>query len=215
MLLRLISSVLQRTDRKRWADARSLEGWWEPRTAALATFVPNRSRVIEFGAGNRKLEHYLDPSCTYVASDIIDRGPGTIICDLNKRPLPDLGDTYDAAVFIGVLEYVRDVPSLLDWLAPRVSVCVVSYVCATVGPSSLRRMVESFRRLNMGWMNNYPEEELRALFDERGFASVREAMWENNRLFLFSKRPLPKSSVRHEKAGELESPDDSQERATS
>ena len=49
-------------------------------------------------------------------SDMVDRGPGTIICDLNIRPLPDLGSgTYDVAVLLGVLEYLRDVPSFLDW----------------------------------------------------------------------------------------------------
>ena len=117
-----------------------------------------------------------------------------MICDLNRRPLPDLeANTYDVAVFIGVLEYVRDVPSVLDWLAPRVSDCVMSYVCANVSRYSLRGMTESFRRLKMGWMNNYREEQIRALFDERGFVHVREAMWGNNRLFLFSKRPSPKA----------------------
>src|SRR6185312_8871325 len=98
-----------------------------PRTRIAAGFVPDGSRVIEFGAGNRLLEKHLDSSCTYTPSDLVDRGPGTIVCDLNERPLPDLGtDTYDTAVILGVLEYLTDVPSLIDWLAQHVPLCVIS-----------------------------------------------------------------------------------------
>jgi len=188
MYARLIATLLQKTDYPRWRDPRSLESWWATRTEELAAFVPKGSRVIEFGAGNRILERYLEPSCTYVASDIIDRGPGTIICDLNRRPLPDLeAGVFDVAVFIGVLEYVRDVPSVLDWLTPRVSCCLLSYVCADANSRPLLGIPEAFRRMKMGWMNGYREEEIRELFSKRGFNSIRESTWKNNRLFFFSR----------------------------
>src|ERR1700743_3487879 len=116
-MLRIISTLLKKTDRRRWADTKNIYRSWEPRTKLVATLVPDNSRVIEFGAGRRVLERYLDPSCTYVPSDIVDRGPRTIVCDLNQRPLPDLGaGVYDVAVILGVLEYVSDLPSMLDWL---------------------------------------------------------------------------------------------------
>ena len=124
-MLRMITTALKKTDRRRWADPDSLYASWEPRNKQVAALVPKNSRVIEFGAGKRVLERYLDPSCTYVPSDVVDRGPGTILCDLNQRPLPALGsDVYDVAVLSGVLEYVRDVPSMLDWLTKQVAVCV-------------------------------------------------------------------------------------------
>ncbi len=142
--------------------------------------MPDNSRVIEFGAGRRVLERYLDPSCTYVPSDMVDRGPGTIICDLNQRPLPDLGYVFDVAVLVGVLEYVRDVPLVLDWLAGHVAVCVLTYAPLRGG------VVEAVGRLRHGWMNSYREDELRALFQVRGFELVREAGWDGQRLFVFS-----------------------------
>jgi hypothetical protein len=195
-MLRPLAAVLQKTDYRRWSDPSSLEESWKPRTRRAAALVPDGSRVIEFGAGNRNLEPYLDPSCTYVASDLVDRGPGTIVCDLNRRPLPDLGaGAYDAAVLLGVLEYLRDVPSVLDWLAKHVSVCVVSYVCRQASRYSLRGMFDSVGRLTAGWMNNYRDEELRSLFRERGFVSLREESWGNNRLFVISQRPSPTGSV--------------------
>ena len=188
-MLRAFTTLLKKTDRRRWADPCNLYASWESRNKQVAALVPSNSRVIEFGAGKRILERYLDPSCTYVPSDIIDRGPGTIVCDLNQRPLPDLGpNVYDVAVFSGVLEYVRDVPSMLDWLTKYVPVCVLTYAPARANGHSPRDLLDRIGRLRHGWMNNYREEELRSLFRERGFELAQQEDWEEQRLFVFSRR---------------------------
>jgi len=189
-MLRIIATFFKKTDRRRWADPRNIYASWESRNKELAALVPSNSRVIEFGAGKRILERYLDPSCSYVPSDIIDRGPGTIVFDLNQRPLPDLGpDAYDVAVFSGVLEYVREVPAVLDWLTKYVTVCVLTYAPAKARGHSPRGLLETIGRLRHGWMNNYREEELRSLFYERDFELVQGKDWEDQRLFVFSRRP--------------------------
>jgi len=189
-MLRIIATFFKKTDRRRWADPRNIYASWESRNKELAALVPSNSRVIEFGAGKRILERYLDPSCSYVPSDIIDRGPGTVVFDLNQRPLPDLGpDAYDVAVFSGVLEYVREVPAVLDWLTKYVTVCVLTYAPAKARGHSPRGLLETIGRLRHGWMNNYREEELRSLFRERGFEPMQEKDWEDQRLFVFSRRP--------------------------
>lgn len=189
-MMRLTGALRQKTDYDRWADPRSIYASWEPRTKLAAAFVPNHSRVVEFGAATRALEKYLDPSCTYAASDLVDRGPGTIVCDLNARPLPDLGtDTYDVAVIMGVFEYVRDVPSVIDWLARHFGLCVLSYACAKANGRPLRARFENMGRLNKGWMNNYCEDELATLFGDRGFALLQQDNWEDQRVFAFSRRP--------------------------
>jgi hypothetical protein len=112
------------------------------------------------------------------------------VCDLNERPLPDLGaDAYDVAVIMGVLEYVRDIPSVLDWLTVHFDLCVLSYACAKANGHRLRGRLEAIRRLNHGWMNSLSEEELRMLFRERGYRLLHEADWADQRLFVFSQRP--------------------------
>lgn len=184
---RSLPALFRKTDHKHWASPTSLHPSWELRTKMAAALVPKNSRVIEFGAGNRVLEKYLDTSCIYTASDLVERGPGTIVFDLNNRPLPDLGtDTYDVAVLIGVLEYVRDVPSVLDWLAKLTPVCVLGCAPAEAKGFSVRGIREAIRRLWAGWMNSYEEDELLGLFRERGYVMVQDERWEKQRLFLFS-----------------------------
>ncbi|MFG1930768.1 class I SAM-dependent methyltransferase [Mycobacterium sp. NPDC048908] len=188
-MLRLTGALRQKTDYDRWADPRSIYASWESRTEMAAALVPNHSRVIEFGAATRVLERFLDPSCTYTASDLVDRGPGTIVCDLNERPLPELGaDSYDVAVIMGVLEYVRDVPSVLDWLTNHFPLCVLSYACTRTTGNRLRSRLETIGRLNHGWMNSYCADELRTLFDERGFVLQRDEPWKDQRVFVFSQQ---------------------------
>jgi len=181
---------LGRSDYERWADPGNLEAWWETRTQKLAAMVPKGTRVIEFGAGTRPLERCLDPSCTYLASDLVERGPDTFVCDLNRRPLPDLGPLHpDVAVFAGVLEYVGDVPSLVEWLSGQVRYCVASYAVAR--PAGLMRaLTAGAQRTYYGYMNSYTETDLVSLFHQGGFACLRTDSWNDQRLFLFATQPV-------------------------
>jgi hypothetical protein len=185
----LLLRVLHRSDYRRWANSDNLERRWDVRTRQLAQLIPKGTRVIEFGAGRRQLVLYLDASCAYVPSDLTDRGPGTVVCDLNRRPLPDLRHLQpDVAVFSGVLEYITDLPSLLQWLSTQVSFCVTSYSYAESRPRTIRRCVEVLHRACTGRMNPYTAEELVALFSHSGFVAIKEQdTFDSQRLFLFGK----------------------------
>jgi Methyltransferase domain len=180
--------VLRATDHRRWAAPQNLEPWWDERTRLLAELVPPGSRVIEFGAGRRQLERYLDPSCTYIPSDLVDRGPGTIVCDLNQRPLPDLSSQcLDVAVFGGVLEYIFDAEALVAWLAPSVTRCVASYACVEPHAGLARRLSRHIERWRNGYMSHLTEREIVSLFGDQGFVCREQRSWQGQRLFLFEK----------------------------
>jgi hypothetical protein len=180
---------LGRSDYTRWGDAGNLEAWWEARTQKLASMVPTDARVIEFGAGTLALKRYLAPTCSYVASDLVPRGPDTFVCDLNRRPLPDLQPLHaNVAVFAGGLEYVRDVPSVVAWLSDHVRYCVASYAVARRS-GAVRALAAGARRTYFGYMNSYSEMDLVALFRRGGFACLRTDSWNDQRLFLFAKQP--------------------------
>jgi hypothetical protein len=178
----------RQSDYKRWANLDNHLPWWSSRTEKVAELISDGTRVIEFGAGNRQLESLLGPNCSYVPSDLVDRGPGTVICDLNKRPLPDLGYlTMHIAVFVGVLEYVNDLPTLIEWLASQVTVCIVSYECVRSKPFSLSRIAETFHRAYYGYVSYYAEDQLLALFARNGFTCEKVETWRDQRLFVFAK----------------------------
>jgi hypothetical protein len=154
----------------------------------LAGMIPPGSHVIEFGAGRRALESFLPPNCSYTPSDLVDRGPGTLICDLNRRPLPDLRNlSARVAVFAGVLEYIHDVATLTEWLSLQVQSCVASYECIRSEPRAARRVVEMMHRASRGYVSHHTENELIALFEGTGFSCIRAEAWRDQKIFLFEK----------------------------
>lgn len=187
-----VQRLLGRSDYGRWSDPESLEHWWVARTQKLATLIPPQTRVLEFGAGRCQLQQYLDSSCSYFASDLTPRGPDTILCDLNRRPLPDLQHLHaDIAVFGGVLEYVRDLPSLAAWLAAQTPAAVASYDYVKSEPGTVARMVELFRRSYFGYLNHYTLRELASIFAGVGLHCVRTEQWTSQKVMLFAAHRAP------------------------
>lgn len=164
-----------KSDFSRWSKPKSLSPLWDERTRQLAAMVTPGSAVLEFGAGRRVLEQMLDRPARYTPSDLVDRGPGTIVCDLNARPLPQFG-AHDVAVFSGVLEYVNDVPSLIQHLRSSVPTIVASYAVLEKNRDERRAG---------GWVNDYTSDQFVALFDEQGFDCVESSSWQSQELYRF------------------------------
>jgi hypothetical protein len=134
--------------------------------------------VIEFGAGRRQLETLLPDGCTYVPSDLVDRGPGTLVVDLDDRPLPDLaGIGAGIAVFGGVFEYLHRFEDVPPWLAQQVSKCIASYECASSSAGTFARLRENAARLRNGWVTTYTEDELVSLFGAAGWQCSHRRTW--------------------------------------
>ena len=170
--------ILGTTDTRRWSDAQSFDTEWEQRSVIVAQAISPNSRVIDFGAGRRTLERYLDRTCTYIPADLASRGNDTIVVDLNTRPLPDLSSVgADVGVLAGVIEYIADVPSFCRWLADQLQTCVVSYGCIEEGASYLQRRRLDWTRMKSGWRNSFTERELLSIFSAEGFMLARRELW--------------------------------------
>lgn len=178
-------------DHGRWNSPEGLEQWWDERTKLLADWIPSGTRVIEFGAGRRRLEAFLPQDCVYIPSDLTDRGPGTIVCDLNQRPLPDLRSVAPSvAVFSGVLEYVKDIPTLVEWLVESgVRTFVLSFDPVPAGLSWYGMVRERRRRLFFGYMNLVTQSQLCSIFERAGLTRTREEVWTTQRLYSFERSP--------------------------
>jgi hypothetical protein len=188
----LFRGIVAATDLDRWRNQSELLPEWDERTKLLADLVPEGARVIEFGAGRRQMERMLQHARSYVPSDVIDRGPGTWIIDLNQRPLPDLQQlNVDTAVFGGVLEYVQNLPAVVSWLAGQVSSCIASYECARSTRGTWRRFPETVQRARIGWVNTFNEVEFLKLFEDTGFRLRDKRVWHtkdgDEPLFFFSR----------------------------
>jgi hypothetical protein len=123
------------------------------------------------------LERALPKDCAHLATDLVPRGPGSMVIDLNAALLPPLGGQ-DTAVLCGVLEYLRDLPAVARWLARQGVGCVIaSYNPALSTPGGPARAVEWLRRAQRGWVNAYDEHELLAAFAAAGFELELRRIW--------------------------------------
>jgi hypothetical protein len=165
------------SDYRRWADSRSLSPDWDSRTAQMAKLIPPGTTVLEFGAGRMALKKYLPEGCRYTPSDLVDRGDGTIVCDLNA-PDPPAFPTHDVAVFSGVLEYVNDIDYLIKNIGQFFNVIVTSYCDREQVPGRVLRR-------SQGWVNDYTSGEFEELFARSGFRCDHVEPWLRQKIYRF------------------------------
>ncbi len=174
------------SDLRRWKNPSSLSPDWDSRNELIAPLVPPNASVIEFGAGRMVLRGLLPAGCKYTPSDVVGRGPGTLVIDLNARELPAI-PPHDVAVFSGVLEYIFDVPRLIKHLSQSVDCIIASYAVADLCPQS------STRRAS-GWVNDFTARELEDLFGRAGFQTDRALSWRSQKIYSFH-RARPERKV--------------------
>ncbi|GAB2778717.1 hypothetical protein [Salinimicrobium soli] len=168
----------KKTDYERWQAEEHLFQDWNERTCIMGNMVEPDSKVIEFGAGNMVLRDLLPEGCEYTPSDLIQRNPSVLKCDLNKKIPFDLAG-FDTAVFSGVLEYVYDIAFVFAQLNPKIKKVVLSYSCTDISKAN---------RLENGWLSDYTKGELMEIFDSNSYKIVEYREWRNQSIFKLLKR---------------------------
>jgi hypothetical protein len=140
----------------------------------MAGWVRPGDVVIDLGSGPRAFERHLPSGCGYVPVDVVPRGPGSVVCDLNRDQLPDLQG--DFVLMSGVLEYVHDLPRFLAWTARTAARGAVSYACSELFPDLRDRRAH-------GWVNQLTEAELRSALAAAGWDVLEDAEWSNQHVF--------------------------------
>ncbi len=162
------------TDKGRWRKVANFNHAWSTRHELMAAWIRPRDVVIDLGSGPGRFAAHLPSGCRYIPVDLVPRGPGSVVRDLNREPMPDLRG--DFVVMSGVLEYIHDLPGFLAGtvrLAPRAA---ASYACAETF-LNLRA-----RRAN-GWVNQCTEPELRSMFATAGWEVLEDVEWSDQHLF--------------------------------
>lgn len=168
---------VRKSDVDRWGKKEEFHKNWNERTAIIASMIPERSNVIEFGAGNMELRNLLSTGSTYTPADIIERNPGMIVCDLNEKINFNL-KAYDTAVFSGVLEYVFDIETVISQLKDDIEHIVLSYACSDISHAP---------RLERGWLSDFTKAELEDIFQRNNFRMVEYQEWRKQSIFHLKK----------------------------
>ena len=174
--------ALKKSDIHRWKKEQALFDDWNERTKIMAGYVPENVRLLEFGAAKLALKQFLPKTVKYTPSDIVDRGEGTIVCDLNtqKQKYPEFKDK-DIIFFSGVLEYVFDVPYVIQFFSKKTNKFIISY-CTSDNFSS-----ETGRKIN-GWVNNYSNKDIISIFEKNNFKLTETNMWRKQNIYVFEKK---------------------------
>ena len=177
-----IRKMMGGSDFKRWGRRDALFEGWDGRTERIASLVVPGASIIEFGAGRMVIRDYLPESCKdkYTPSDIVDRGPGTLVCDLNADLPPDFG-RHDVAIFSGVLEYVNDVSALISCLYQHTDQIIASYAVTESNKRSRRAR---------GWVNDFSSQEFVKIFENVGYICSHNEMWRSQIIYKFIKNKV-------------------------
>lgn len=179
VLRTMLLALFRRSDYQRWRREESFKKSWDQRTKLIASLIPEGSSVLEFGAGKMSLKSYLPLGCRYTPADMVERGNGTIVCDLNDICLP-LFEYSDIVVFGGVLEYIYDLDRLMSHLKNSCRIMIASYAV-----SDFQVQKKTFQRRKHGWVNEYSKAEFLDLFSRHGLTCVQILPWENQYIFKF------------------------------
>jgi hypothetical protein len=166
------------SDLNRWGSDQVFPPDWNARTSVMAAMLPAKVKsVADFGCGAMALRDSLAEGVGYVPVDIVSRGEGTIVIDLNAPVLPPLPKA-DAAFFSGTLEYVIDLPRLLEAACATYPYVVCSYVTAPMA------LTDSARRRSFGWVTDFRLSDIIALFEAHHFIVLKLQRWRRQSLLL-------------------------------
>lgn len=156
------------TDIARWAQMQNLATQWDARAQRAASHIPAGAKVLDIGCGAMALKAALKPGCSYTGADIVERAPGALVIDLNRKEFPE--GHYDWVTFLGVLEYVHEPAWPLAQAAQVAPRLLLTYCCdITEGQAvELRR--------GMGWVNELSRESMRQLLGECGWRVDSETL---------------------------------------
>jgi len=185
------------TDTNRWLSDASYNKEWASRSAKLIEMFKRTEahdgmhyHLSEYGCGPYSPFSTVlkdDENFTVSKYDIKAWDSETSVCDLN-----DLGhqfDKSDIATFSGVLEYLNDVPYILEKALNSHSFVLLSYAFLSI---ELKQNDRDYlagvanRCLRHGWRNHYTNEDFIELISSIGVISD-VGLWGDQSLFVLRK----------------------------
>jgi Methionine biosynthesis protein MetW len=161
-LLAAARTCLRRSDVARWTRNAHEIPHWDDRNVQIARLIPDKSSVLDLGAGARTLRGHLKPGCTYQPCDLIPSGPDVIVCDFNRGIFPDLPPrSFDYVICSGVFEYMWRPGAMLERIHRYGRQLILTYNLHQPGNGIVDRLA-------VGWVNHLTRSELDELFRKCG-----------------------------------------------
>lgn len=144
---------------------------WRARAEAAVAFIdlindlPNPFKVVEVGAGDRKLERILKRSYSvnYSGYDLLPQSANVRKWDAKNGFPPDIGDVNFA---LGLLEYLETPELVFRSIGGTGSYVVFSYVAADQGHHDLSK------RRSLGWASHLRVAEIEEIASRSGLFIV-------------------------------------------
>lgn len=168
----LVRTILFKSDIERWKLNAQNAPSWDERNQIIAGIIPDRSSVIDIGAGAQTLREYLKPGCVYQPCDLVKGSEDTLLCDFNQNIFPVINHKYDYVICSGVLEYIRSPEQFLKVASGFGGQMIISYAVKLPGTSSTDRLKE-------GWVNHLSKDQIEDLFRLQGFEFEYIQNWKH------------------------------------
>lgn len=165
ILVAAAGTMLRRTNVARWKRNVHENPHWDARNVYIASLIPDRSSVLDLGAGAQTLRGHLKPGCRYQPCDLVRSSPDVILCDFNRRAFPNLaGELFDYVVCSGVLEYIRQPEEFIAHIRHYGRRLIVTYNVRLDGDSIIDRLA-------CDWINHMTQGDLDRLFSGGGLTA--------------------------------------------
>jgi len=174
---RVSTAALGKTHYSRWEKNAKEKPSWDERNVVLARHIPEKSRVLDLGAGAQTLRRYLS-TCEYVPCDLVKSTPDCIVCDFNAGQYPKADRRFDVVICSGVIEYIREPLVFLQNLRPYAPTVIISYQ-----PTRLDDKNDKMNRMASGFLNHFQREEIEKLFAAAGFRHEQVDTWKVQLIF--------------------------------
>lgn len=164
------------SDPMRWGQEDSYPQWWSKRAEIAAAYTQEGDSLLELGVGAGDYRRLVNGKVFYTGLDLNPLSEDVIQCDLEKDHLPE--GNFDTVVILGVLEYLSDVPRIIEEVSKITRKVIFSY-CVPAGKSE---EISNYRA-EKDWINAFSEDEILNPFMRNSFSLVKETVFDDLEYF--------------------------------
>ena len=165
LLSNAVNTCTSVTHVNRWANINNFPDAWNERVdvmgRVLNEYFNTNITLLDVGCGRMYLKSVLSQNTSYTGLDVVERGGGAIVADLNDFSEWEKLGEYDVIFCSGSLEYLNDLEGFFRGVSGQCKYLFFSF--SILGEQSM------LERRRMGWRSHYSRDEVKVLLRESGY----------------------------------------------